>query len=65
MINLLKITDVDVSGKRVIVRGDLDVSEFSEKDIRLQRLVPTIKYLLNNKASVIIIGHLGRPEGKV
>ena len=65
MINLPKITDVDVSGKRVIVRGDLDVSEFSEKDIRLQRLVPTIKYLLNNKASVILIGHLGRPEGKV
>jgi phosphoglycerate kinase len=64
MINLPKITDVDVSGKRVIVRGDLDVSEFSDNDIRLQRLVPTIKYLLDNKASVIIIGHLGRPEGK-
>lgn len=65
MINLPKITDVDVSGKKIIVRGDLDVSEFSENDIRLQRLVPTIKYLLNNKASVILIGHLGRPEGKV
>lgn len=65
MINLPKITDVDVSGKRVIVRGDLDVTELSENDIRLQRVVPTIKYLIDNKAHVVLIGHRDRPDGKV
>lgn len=63
-----KLSDLQVANlknKRVIVRGDLDISDFSEKDIRLQRLVLTIKYLIDNKASVILIGHLGRPEGKI
>jgi len=65
MHNLPKISDVDVENKKVIVRGDLDISVFSEKDIRLQRLVSTLKYLIGKKAKVVLIGHLGRPEGKV
>ncbi len=57
--------ELDLSGKKVIVRGDLDISEISENDVRLQRLVPTIKYLMDNKAKIILIGHSGRPQGKV
>lgn len=59
----LQITDLQ--GKKVIVRGDLDVSDLSEKDIRLQRLVPTVKFLIENNAFVTLIGHMGRPDGKV
>lgn len=62
---LSSLKELDLADKKVIVRGDLDVSEISENDIRLQRLVPTIKYLTNNKAKVILIGHCGRPEGKI
>lgn len=62
---LSSLKELDLAGKKVIVRGDLDVSEVSQSDIRLQRLVPTIKYLTDNKAKVILIGHRGRPEGKV
>lgn len=62
---LSSLKESDIEEKRVIVRGDLDISEFSENDIRLQRLVPTIKYLIDKKAKVILIGHLGRPEGKI
>lgn len=64
--NLLsQLQQKDLENKKVIIRGDLDISEFSEKDIRLQRLVPTLKYLIDKKAKVILIGHLGRPEGKI
>jgi len=61
---LSSLNESDLQGKKVIVRGDLDVSEISENDIRLQRLVPTIKYLLDKKAKVVLIGHKGRPDGK-
>jgi phosphoglycerate kinase len=43
----------------------LDVSSLSEKDIRLQRLVPTLKFLIENNSKIILTGHRGRPEGKV
>lgn len=61
---LSSLSKSDLENKKVIIRGDLDVSEFSENDIRLQKLVPTVKYLLDNKVNVILIGHMGRPEGK-
>lgn len=64
MKKLSELTKVDLENKKVIVRGDLDVSELSENDIRLQRLIPTIKYLLDNKAQVVLIGHRGRPSHK-
>lgn len=63
--NLPKISDVEVAGKKVIVRGDLDVGEVGENDLRLKSLVPTLKLLLEKKAKVILIGHRGRPEGKI
>lgn len=65
MNKLSQLQKKDLEGKRVLVRGDLDISEVDENDIRLQRLIPTLKYLFENNAKVIVIGHRGRPEGKV
>ena len=65
MLKTLK--ETEVSGKRVLLRADLDVpienGEVGE-DYRLRALLPTLNYLLENKAEIIILGHLGRPDGK-
>lgn len=73
--NLPKLSDLNVSGKRVIVRVDLDVpienampagrqGEVKEK-YRLEAWKPTVDYLLEKGVSkIILIGHLGRPDGK-
>ncbi|PIS12534.1 phosphoglycerate kinase, partial [candidate division WWE3 bacterium CG09_land_8_20_14_0_10_47_33] len=61
-----------VSGKKVILRADLDLplrqassgQVVVSDDTRLRALLPTLKFLLENKAQVLIIGHLGRPKGK-
>ncbi len=55
--------------KRVLVRCDFDVP-LDERgrildDFRIKETIPTIQYLIANKAIVILIGHAGRPEGKV
>lgn len=62
---LSSLKESDLLGKKVIVRGDLDISEVSENDLRLKSLIPTLKYLQEKKAKIILIGHSGRPEGKV
>ena len=62
---LSSLKELDLAGKKVIVRGDLDISEISENDLRLKSLIPTLKYLQEKKAKIILIGHSGRPEGKV
>lgn len=57
--------DLNLSGKKVIVRADLDVDEKSESEIlRLRSLLPTLQKLTEDKAQIIIIGHKGRPEGR-
>lgn len=62
--DLPKLINLDVYGKRVIVRADLDVDvTVPDEEFRLKALVPTLKYLTENKANVIIIGHKGRPNG--
>lgn len=66
---LSDLPDKYYAGKRVLLRVDLNVpvakdGEISE-DYRIRRTIPTIKYLLNRRAKVIIISHLGRPGGKV
>ncbi len=66
MNGILKITDLDLQNKRVIVRGDLDVGDdFAETDVdKLKTVVSTVNYLLEKDASVILIGHRGRPDPK-
>jgi len=60
----LKMTDVDLSNKRVLIREDLNVpikEGVITSDVRIQAAVPTIKKALEANAAVIIVSHLGRP----
>ena len=61
MLNLPKITDLDVNGKKVLVRLDLDIKEFNENDLRLKSATKTLDYLKGKASEIIIIGHRGRP----
>jgi len=63
MINLPKLTDLDVTNKRVLLRLDLD-TEPNSNDLRIKASVETLNYLKDNGAEIIIIGHRGRPDGK-
>jgi 3-phosphoglycerate kinase len=68
-INKKSLEDVNVSKKRVILRADLNVPLDHNLEVmdttKIDSSLPTIKHLLKNKASVILISHLGRPKGKV
>jgi len=68
---MLKIRQLDdnlnIKGKRVLLRVDFNVpmnnGSITEAS-RIEKVLPTIKYLINKKAKIIIISHLGRPKGK-
>ncbi|WHN65483.1 phosphoglycerate kinase [Cysteiniphilum sp. QT6929] len=63
--NFLSITDVPLKGKKVLMRVDFNVPVKDGKVtsfVRIDAALPTIKYALNQGASVILMSHLGRPE---
>jgi phosphoglycerate kinase len=66
---LRKIQDTTVSGKKILLRLDLDVPLTETGEIadatRLKAGEETLHYLLNNHATVVVAGHLGRPKGEV
>lgn len=59
--------DIDVAGKRVLLRADLNVPMQDGKvsdATRIERLVPTIQELVRKRAKVVVMSHFGRPKGK-
>ena len=67
-LNKKTVEDIDVSGKRVLVRCDFNVPFDAEGNIsdpkRINEALKTIRYLIDHKAKVILCSHLGRPKGE-
>ncbi len=69
---MIKINKLDeslsIEGKRALLRVDFNVpinDGTITEDSRIEKVLPTIKFLINKKAKIIIIAHLGRPKGKI
>jgi phosphoglycerate kinase len=67
MSNFHRLKDCVVSNKNVLLRVDINVPVVNgviQDDTRIKAVIPTIKYLIQNQAKVILISHFDRPEGK-
>lgn len=68
MLNKKTLEDLQVQGKRVLVRCDFNVPMDEEQNItddrRITSSLPTIEYLMNKGAKVVLMSHLGRPKGQ-
>ena len=66
--NKKTVKDIDLKGKRVLVRCDFNVPMDENQNItdntRIVAAIPTIKYLLENNCTIILCSHLGRPKGE-
>jgi len=69
MVKINKLDEnLNIEGKRVLLRVDFNVpinDGAITENSRIEKVLPTIKFLINKKAKIIIIAHLGRPEGKI
>lgn len=68
MLQLPALHTGDLANKKVLLRGDIDVPIVDGKvadDTRLKDSLPTIEFLFQNNASIVLCGHLGRPEGQI
>ncbi|MBR2405013.1 MAG: phosphoglycerate kinase [Clostridia bacterium] len=67
-LNKISIEDIQVSGKKVLVRCDFNVPLDENRNItdetRIDGALPTIKYLIDNNAKVILCSHMGKPKGE-
>jgi phosphoglycerate kinase len=60
-----ELTNLEIDSKKVLLRADLDVDNPEGGDLRIRVAAETIKTLISKGAKVIVIGHKGRPEGKI
>ncbi len=66
--NIITNNDLDLKGKKVLLRVDLNVPMKNgaiTETSRIEKIIPTIKLLIKKEAKIIIISHIGRPKGKV